>query len=75
MDEVRLYGIVCPICRKTTAIGKVRLQPNAQLADLRKAVCQAGWKPDEVFCEHKGCDTKIVPVLDHLIFLDLKADR
>ena len=72
MDEIRRYGIVCPFCRRATEVGKVLLHPNAQLADLRQKLRHEGWKQDEVFCGHKGCDSRIVPVLDGLIFLDLK---
>lgn len=36
--KIRSYGTMCPQCKKLFEIGKIELESDAQLADLRNAL-------------------------------------
>jgi len=50
MREMRIYGTVCPNCKRSIELGKVELERSAPLAELRRALAEQGWQGEAVKC-------------------------
>ncbi len=70
MQRIRIYGTVCPQCKKSFVMGKVPLEDGAQLADLRRALAERGWTNEWVTCPNLECNAGKLCGPDDLIFLD-----
>ena len=68
MGKIRSYGTLCPKCAKLFEIGKIELESDAQLADLRTILSHQGWQDKTVFCPH--CKASRKCTLFSLMFVD-----
>lgn len=70
MPEMRLYGTICPTCKRSIGLGKIEIKDGAQLEDLRHALSQTGWQGETAKCDDSTCGGIKVCGLNDLIFLD-----
>jgi hypothetical protein len=69
VKKIRSYGTLCSKCAKLFEIGKIELETEAQLADLRTILSHQGWQDKAVFCPH--CKASRNCTLFSLMFVDL----
>ena len=70
MLKMRIYGTTCQACGKSIGVGKIELQDNAPLSELRHTLSEIGWKGERVKCDDPICKADNWCGPDNLIFLD-----
>jgi len=68
VKKIRSYGTLCPKCAKLFEIGKIELESDAQLADVRNILSHQGWQDKTVLCPH--CKASKKCTLFSLMFVD-----
>jgi hypothetical protein len=69
----RIYGMICPECRKPFPLGDVRLPLSSNLVDLHHALIKQELEPEFRFCPNPRCKALVYTTIEKLIFLDSAA--
>lgn len=58
MLEMRFFGTTCQVCKRFVPLGKIEIEANAPLSDLRDRLREIGWQSDWATCENPECGSK-----------------
>jgi hypothetical protein len=68
MLKMRIFGTICPECKRFVPLGKIEIQDNAPPSGLHDRLREISWQSELAICENPECESRTICSLGQTIF-------